>query len=71
MKYAKRKEKHCSQHKTHKNKKTLIFQLAIFKRFNLSYYISHTADAHIDLFQLYKILEETIEEERQERQALV
>ena len=33
-----------------------------------SYYNLHTADAHIDLFKLYKILEET--RKKAERQAL-
>jgi len=43
------------------------FQLANYQRFNLSYYNLHTADAHIDLFELYKILEEEWKEEEKKQ----
>jgi hypothetical protein len=49
------------------NSESISLQLANYERFNLSYYNLHTTDAHIDLFELYKILEED-EEKRSEEE---
>lgn len=62
----------CKTEARRKEKREL---LANYKRFNLSYYNLHTADAHIDLFEPWMILEGAREKPRKkkkaERQALV